>query len=62
MPDLIGTPIDPGPAREALHTLEYLIREFDRYGAIDAINMQHVRDAEPALREAIRAADQARTN
>lgn len=32
-------------AREMLGTLEYLIREFEQFKEIDAINMRHVYDA-----------------
>lgn len=53
--DLIGTLFDPGAAREALNTLEYLIREFDQYGSIDAINMRHVREVAPKLRAMLKA-------
>jgi len=60
MADLIGTPGDPGPAREALHTLQYLIRNFDDYGSLDEINMRHAREAASSLRVAILAADKAR--
>ena len=53
--DLVGTLMKPGPVQEALDTLEYLIREFDQYGAVDAINMRHAREAAPKLRAMLQA-------
>lgn len=39
--------------RKATETYEYLIREWESYGVIDAINMRHVYEAAEAGRAAL---------